>query len=131
MSLSKPLPEDVLAVKEAANWHNKYRQLMLLGKKNQTEFKPEWQVDGHLVAGCESQVWLVYQNNQFYASSDSRIVSGLLYIILIYVNQLVSSEIKSFNLSDYLTEFSLQAQISHSRSNGLQSVLAQINTFIN
>ncbi|WP_017445479.1 SufE family protein [Gayadomonas joobiniege] len=115
-------------IKTAKSWQNKYRFLMLLGRLNKDQFSPEWLDPVNIVAGCESQVWLVKQNNQYYATSEARIVSGLLYIILNRLNKLSTLEQKNFDLNACLSEYSLQNHISESRTNGLQALLNQVQS---
>ena len=77
----------------AAGWQQKYRQIMLLGK--QLPAMPDaLKVDDALVKGCESKVWLYIEfdhseNSLVLAGdSDTRIVKGLLALILALYNGL-------------------------------------------
>ncbi|MDT0131165.1 cysteine desulfurase sulfur acceptor subunit CsdE, partial [Acinetobacter baumannii] len=63
-------------------WEDKYRQLILLGKKLPT-LTDERKAQAHEIAGCENRVWLGYEEDaegrlHFFGDSEGRIVRGLL-----------------------------------------------------
>ena len=71
-------------------WEDKYRQLILLGKKLPT-LTDERKAQAHEIAGCENRVWLGYEEDaegrlHFFGDSEGRIVRGLLAVLLTAVD---------------------------------------------
>ncbi|EWH12290.1 selenocysteine lyase [Catenovulum agarivorans DS-2] len=100
---------------------------MKLGTTDNLPFDEQDKQDHNLVAGCESSVWLTVKPPHLIANiratSDSKIVRGLLVIILYELNQI---GIDQFNLSDCLSKYKLANHLSESRTNGLSQVFQQI-----
>lgn len=116
-------------IKQLTNWQDKYRYLMKLGSQ-QNKTSSTDKIDDNLVQGCESQVWLTARqvNHLYYldACSDSRIVSGLIALLLAALNEKTASQILSFDLNHYFTELGLAQQLSQSRNNGLLHIYEHI-----
>ncbi|GAA0288840.1 cysteine desulfurase sulfur acceptor subunit CsdE [Psychrosphaera haliotis] len=110
-------------------WQNQYRRIMLLGKEL-PEQPVSLKLDDKLVAGCESNVWLNYQwvNGQLKlaASSDSKVVKGLITIILAAYNNKEQNQILDFKIESYLDELGLLQQLSPSRGNGIKAIVNKI-----
>lgn len=122
--------QDVLdKLSNAKGWDSKYREIMLLGK-NLSQFVPELKLDSAKVSGCESTVWLhhAWQEDKLRLamSSDSKIVRGLLAIVLAKLNGTTSAQLSSINLEPYFTELGLEQHLSPSRSNGLKAIVEAI-----
>jgi cysteine desulfuration protein SufE len=87
--------------------------------------------DANRVHGCESQVWLVGSLHdghwQFSASSDARMIRGLVALLLLRVNGLSVADLKQIDLPDWFNQLGLSRQLSPSRSNGLNAVLQRMN----
>ena len=87
-------------------------------------------VDEHRVHGCESLVWLIAEQRgehlHFRASSDARLLRGLLAVLLARVEGLPRAELASVDLVDWFNQLGLQRQLSPSRSNGLNAVLQRM-----
>jgi len=111
------------------SWEEKFRQLMLLGKQL-PPLPTEFQLDDHLVSGCESKVWLVsaWHNETLHlaASSDAKIVKGLVSIVLAAFNNKTAVDINQFDLDMYLKQLNLLNQLSPSRANGMHAIVAKI-----
>ncbi|MER2493938.1 SufE family protein [Catenovulum sediminis] len=107
-------------------WENRYRYLMKVGTPDNLPFDSSYRSERYLVDGCESQVWLYINAGKYYATSDSRIVKGLLCLILTKINELPSDQVAHFELGTFLQEFNLEKHLSESRSNGLHAVISQI-----
>ncbi len=111
------------------NWQEQYRLLMKLGgdsnKTSQTD-----KTEKSLVHGCESQVWLQVNQSgeryQFSAISDSRIVSGLIVLLLEALNDKDKTYIESFDLNNYFEQLGLSQQLSQSRTKGLCHIFEHI-----
>lgn len=126
-------PEYAQQIMNMNNWQDQYRLLMKLGgalnKTSQTD-----KTEKNLVHGCESQVWLqVIQSGeqfQFSAISDSRIVSGLIVLLLEALNDKNKTYICSFDLDSYFEQLGLSQQLSQSRTKGLRHIFEYIKQLI-
>ncbi|MBR9727980.1 SufE family protein [Shewanella intestini] len=135
-ALFTPLPqaitEGVAHIQRASNWQEKYRQIMLLGKQL-PEFPAHLQQDAAQVKGCESNAWLYHQaqDNQHYfiASSDARIVKGLIAIILSETQGKSRVEISQYDLNKHFQQLGLSGQLSPSRTNGITALANAILAF--
>ena len=80
--------------------------------------------------GCESLVWLLAEQHEgrwrFRATSDARLLRGLLAVLLARVEGLSSNELAQLDLNDWFSQLGLQRQLSPSRSNGLHAVLRRM-----
>ena len=120
-------------IETAAGWQQKYRQIMLLGK--QLPVMPEvLKVDDALVKGCESKVWLYIdfdhtENSLVLAGdSDTRIVKGLLALILALYNGLKPEQATQINAYDEFERLGLISHLSPSRGNGIKAMVDKIQT---
>ena len=127
------LPVDAVAALEAfqavGSWEQRARLLMQWGERLPPLADDE-KVDANLVQGCESLVWLVGHLNQghwqFAASSDARMIRGLVALLLARVNGLSADELHAVDLPDWFNQLGLSRQLSPSRSNGLNAVLQRM-----
>ncbi|WP_148709736.1 SufE family protein, partial [Pseudomonas syringae group genomosp. 3] len=60
---------------------------------------------------------------RFRASSDARLIRGLVALLLARVNGLSAQEVQAVDLPDWFNQLGLGRQLSPSRSNGLNAVL--------
>ncbi|WP_426417730.1 SufS family cysteine desulfurase [Aestuariirhabdus sp. LZHN29] len=122
-SLCKPL----LAKRD---WQQRYRQIMVFG--DQLPLLPEsMRTEEALVSGCESPVWLHVKATEsgklwFMADSDSRLLRGLLALLLSLANQRSADELRTFNPMADFYPLGLERHLSPSRSNGLHRIMEQI-----
>lgn len=129
------LPMDAVAALEAfqpvGSWEQRARLLMQWGERLPPLADDE-KVDANLVQGCESLVWLVGHLDQghwqFAASSDARMIRGLVALLLARVNGLSADELQAVDLPDWFNQLGLSRQLSPSRSNGLNAVLQRMRT---
>ncbi|NBA95396.1 SufE family protein [Pseudomonas sp. R5(2019)] len=129
MSLPEHAQTALDSFSQAAGWEQRARLLMQWGERLQpladSEKTPE-----HQVHGCESKVWLVARQEngrwQFNASSDARLIRGLLALLLVRVEGLSSTELGQLDLAEWFTQLGLGRQLSPSRSNGLNAVLQRM-----
>lgn len=103
--------------------------------------------DDTQVPGCESPVWLariayesdshvrLAQNSQCPDSSESlaayspsKIIRGVLAVLLEKANTLTEDERESFDFQRYLKDNKLERHLSQSRSNGIAGVLTRLST---
>ncbi|WP_047049879.1 cysteine desulfurase sulfur acceptor subunit CsdE [Vibrio mexicanus] len=118
-------------MQDLKGWEDRYRQVIQWGKKL-PKMPEEFKSSEVTVAGCESSVWLVSQQQgdvwQFCADSDARIVRGLIALVLAAFNGKTSDEIKAFDIDAYFDQLGLIAHLSPSRGNGLKAIVEQIKS---
>lgn len=129
MSLPVLAAEALTAFQAAGSWEQRARLLMQWGARLPPLSEAQ-QSEQNRVHGCESQVWLVAEpvaeGWQFNATSDARLLRGLLSVLLVRVNGLSGAELAQLDLSDWFNQLGLSRQLSPSRSNGLNAVLQRM-----
>ncbi|EPL10823.1 SufE family protein [Pseudomonas sp. CF161] len=114
---------------QAAGWEQRARLLMQWGDRLPALGDAD-KVEANRVHGCESQVWLLGAVQaghwQFAASSDARLIRGLVALLLARVNGLSTQELQEVDLPDWFNQLGLSRQLSPSRSNGLNAVLQRM-----
>ena len=127
------LPADAQAAldsfEQCSGWEQRARLLMQWGQ-HLPALDEHAKTDANRVHGCESQVWLVGELKdghwQFAASSDARLIRGLVALLLTRVNGLTGEELKHVDLPAWFEQLGLSRQLSPSRSNGLNAVLQRM-----
>lgn len=113
-----------------AGWEQRARLLMQWGERLAPLREAE-RNDNNRVEGCESQVWLVADqctpSLAFRATSDARLLRGLLAVLLVRINGISAAELTELDIAAWFAELGLARQLSPSRSNGLQAVLRQMH----
>ncbi len=130
MSLPPDAANALETFQGAAGWEQRARLLMQWGDRLPT-MSDEDKIDANRVHGCESLMWLVGSLHdghwQFTASSDARLIRGLVALLLARVNGLSADELRQVDLPDWFDQLGLSRQLSPSRSNGLNAVLQRMN----
>lgn len=116
-----------------ADWQNRYRYLISLGNS-----LPPFPIDAkkpeHLVAGCESKVWLLHQydagKHYFLLDSEAKILRGLLMTLWLALDGRTTEVIMQFDLNAYLSALYLSKYLSASRMNGLQKIFQAVQRTI-
>lgn len=127
--------EDIVStMKQFKGWEDRYRQVIQWGKK--LPVMPDaLKSEQVMVAGCESQVWLVSEQDDgmwmFCADSDARIVRGLIALVLAAYNGKTVEQIQAFDIEAYFEQLGLIAHLSPSRGNGLKAIVEQIKNIAN
>lgn len=129
------LPADALAALQAfqavGSWEQRARLLMQWGERLPALAEAD-KVDANLVQGCESLVWLVGRLEdghwQFAASSEARMIRGLVALLLARVNGLSAAQLQAVDLPEWFNQLGLSRQLSPSRSNGLNAVLQRMRS---
>lgn len=108
-----------------SNWESRYRQLLMLAKSLPL-LTEQQKATAHPVKGCENRVWLGAQclvdgQFHFYLDSDSRIVRGLLAVLLTSIEGKTAIQLLSNSPLAILEQLSLSQQLSASRIQGLQA----------
>jgi cysteine desulfuration protein SufE len=119
------------SIRNASVWQQKYREIMLLGK-TLPSLPTALKIDDALVPGCESKVWMyvefdLSENVLVVAGdSDTRIVKGLLALILALYNGLTPEEILQVNAYNEFEKLGLISHLSPSRGNGIKAMVEKI-----
>ncbi len=113
------------------NWQDRYRQIMLLSKQLPPLSEQQRQDDARL-HGCESVVWLhAHHDTQsnslhFALDSDSRVIKGLIVIIMTCLNSQSPTAILNAPVEELFTRLELTNHLSPSRGNGLRAIVQEI-----
>jgi len=115
------------------DWEEKYRYIIELGR-NYDALDETLRTDTLKIDGCASQVWLLpkMKDGKFYfeGASDAIIVSGLVSILsALYNGEEINKAIK-INSMDEFDNLGLGANLSTQRSNGLSSMIKNIQTYL-
>lgn len=129
MTLSAEARTALDSFEHCTSWEQRARLLMQWGQRL-PELSDADKNEANRVHGCESQMWLVGELKdghwQFAASSDARLIRGLVALLLTRVNGLSSEELQQVDLPDWFNQLGLSRQLSTSRSNGLNAVLQRM-----
>ena len=114
---------------DCPGWEQRARLLLQWGERLEPLSAAECN-EANQVQGCESLVWLVADQCTpllaFRATSDARLLRGLLAVLLVRVNGLPAAELATLDLPAWFAELGLGRQLSPSRSNGLNAVLQRM-----
>lgn len=121
------------AFREASGWEQRARLLLQWGDRLEPLDEDE-RNEINAVSGCESRVWLVAEQRSgtwyFRASSEARLLRGLLALLLARVEGLDSGQLATIDLADWFGQLGLSRQLSPSRNNGLNAVLQRMRTLV-
>ena len=110
------------------SWEEKYEYLIGLGAEI-PELDSSLKVDGNLMRGCQSKVWLIskYNNGKlyFYGDSDALITKGLVALVLRLYSNATAGEIINTEL-DVFEKIGLKKHLSMNRANGLNIMIETI-----
>ena len=116
-----------------SDWSAKYKYIIELGTKL-PNLEDSYKTDEFLIKGCQSLVWLYskMENGKvfFYADSNSKIVKGIIALLISVFSGLTINEINNCNLY-FIDEIGLKSFLSPTRSNGIASMIKQIKSFRN
>ncbi len=123
---------DIAQLSQNNNWQDRYRTLMKWSKSIGP--KPQIRTEALLVRGCESSAWLAHREqggrHYFAIDSDSRIVKGLGALLLCQMNGRRSDEISAERIRQTFIDLGMEQQLSVSRSNGFNALLARALEFL-
>lgn len=110
------------------DWEGKYEHLIELGKSIPL-INSELKNEKHLIAGCQSQVWLHHEMKDgklfFYGDSDAAIPKGIIALMIRVLSGHTPTEITEANL-DFINQIGLKDHLSPTRANGLLSMIKQM-----
>lgn len=113
------------------DWEDRYKELIHIGRdlQNYPEDKRE---EKYKVKGCQSQVWLYPEFKDgrvyFYADSDAVLVKGIVGLLVSVYSDATPDEIL-MTKPDFLKEVGITEHLSMNRSNGLASMMKQIQMY--
>ncbi len=117
--------------KKISDWEDRYKELIELGKEL-APMPAVGQQEKFKVKGCQSQVWLYPEFNNgrvfFYADSDALLVKGIVAMLVFVYSDSLPSEITQ-EKADFLKELGITEHLSMNRTNGLASMLKQIQMY--
>ena len=114
-----------------SDWEQKYEYIIDLGKelKGLPEEKKKEDI---LIKGCQSQVWLDAELRGgkifFLADSDGILPKGIISLLVGVYSGHTAEEILEADF-DFISKIGLQEFLSHSRANGLASMIKQIKFY--
>lgn len=114
-----------------SDWEDKYRELIKVGK-NLSGIDEKNQVSKYEIKGCQSKVWLkpnlVGGRVIFQADSDAILVKGIIGLLLEVYSDSTPEEILA-HPPQFLTNIGITDHLSLNRTNGLRSMVKQIQTY--
>ena len=114
------------------DWMDKYSYLIELGKEL-PPIEEKHKDPQHLISGCQSRVWLhadLKDDGKIYftADSDAVITKGIVSLLIKAFSGHTPDEILNANM-DFLEQIGLKEHLSPTRSNGLVSMIKQIQLY--
>jgi len=111
------------------SWDKQYRLIIQLGKQLPALDDSE-KIEINQVKGCESLAWCVVEKKgeqfHFKMDSDTRVVKGLMMILLIVFGDKNAQQIQSLDINAIFEELGLLNHLSPSRANGLLAIVEKI-----
>ncbi len=115
------------------DWEEKYRYVIELGRDYEA-LDEKLRTDALKIDGCASQVWLLPHVQEgkfrFDGASDAIIVSGLVSILSVLYNGNTVEKAKEINALKEFNDLGLGANLSTQRSNGLNSMIKSILSYL-
>jgi cysteine desulfuration protein SufE len=113
------------------DWPERYKYIIKLGQKLEP-LDEEYKVEENLVRGCQSQVWLVTEQDDdkiiFKADSDAAITKGLVAMLVNFYSGENPETILETD-PEFIEEIGMQQHLSPTRSNGLASMVKQMKIY--
>lgn len=113
------------------SWDKQYRLIIQLGKKL-PGLEASEKVTQHQVQGCESLAWCVVEQIEttlhFKLDSDTRVVKGLMMILLIIFQDKTAQQIAEIDVEALFSQLGLLNHLSPSRASGLLAIVDKIKT---
>jgi cysteine desulfuration protein SufE len=114
-----------------SDWEDRYKELIHLGRELSV-YPEEQRQDKYKVKGCQSQVWLYPEFKDgrvyFYGDSDALLVKGIVGLLVSVYSDATPDEILSTK-PDFLKEVGITEHLSMNRSNGLASMMKQMQMY--
>ncbi|MGM0587891.1 MAG: SufE family protein [Bacteroidota bacterium] len=115
-----------------SDWTERYKYIIKLGDKLDP-LDEKHKIEENLVRGCQSQVWLVADQNDdgtitFKADSDAAIVKGLVSLMVRLYSGQKPDTILNTN-PEFIGRIGMEKHLSPTRSNGLASMVKQMKIY--
>lgn len=105
--------------------------IMELGQKLPEMDKSD-HVEGNLIKGCQSKVWLISKNEgstvRYNADSNTEITKGLISLLIRVLDGQEANDIVNADLY-FIEKIGMQQVIGSQRSNGLASMIKQMKLY--
>ena len=113
------------------DWEDRYKELINLGKGLEA-YPEDKREEKFKIKGCQSQVWLYPEFKDgriyFHADSDALLVKGIIGLLVNVYSNATPDEILNTK-ADFLKEVGITEHLSMNRSNGLASMMKQIQMY--
>lgn len=113
------------------DWEDRYKELIQLGRSLEPMSEEE-HIERYKIKGCQSQVWLIpdFKDGKvfFRADSDAVLVKGIIALLVNVYSGATPDEILT-NKPDFLKEVGITEHLSMNRTNGLASMMKQIQMY--
>ena len=131
MTINEQQDEIIADFELFGDWMDKYEYIIQLGKELPL-IDDRYKVDGNLIRGCQSRVWLHadFRDGRLYftADSDAVITKGLVSLVIKVLSGHTPKEIAEADIY-FIDTIGLRSHLSPTRSNGLLSMLKQIKIY--
>ena len=121
--------ELLILLKSNNSWEKKYKSLLQLGKLVES-IPLEKKNDENLISGCENNVWLSItlddEKLNIYLYSESRLINGIIYLLLDFIQNQSLDFLKKSDLSNILKAYDLPSTLSATKMSGIESILKSI-----
>ncbi|HEY0210437.1 cysteine desulfuration protein SufE [Acerihabitans sp.] len=112
------------------NWEEKYMYIIELGAQLPA-LPDEARSAENLIAGCQSQVWIVMTTDsegtvRLSGDSDAAIVKGLIAMVFILYQGLTARQIVALDVRPFFNELALGQHLTPSRSQGVEAMVRGI-----
>ncbi len=113
------------------DWEDRYKELIHLGREL-APYPEDKRDEKYKVKGCQSQVWLYPEFKEgkvfFHADSDAVLVKGIVGLLTSVYSDASPDDILATK-PDFLKEVGITEHLSMNRSNGLASMMKQIQMY--
>ena len=113
------------------DWMDRYQYLVDLGGELEG-LSVEEKNDDTLIKGCQSQVWLVCDEQEgrlyFRGESDAIIVKGIVALLINMMSGCTAEEVVKYDFG-FLDKIGLKEHLSPTRSNGLVSMVEKMKAY--
>lgn len=131
MTIEDKIDQLEASFNQYSDWEDRYKELIKIGK-NLDDISDELKVEKFIIKGCQSQVWLVPELKDgqvnFIASSDAILVKGIIGILVNIYSGSKPEEIMEHK-GDFLKKIGITEHLSMNRTNGLASMVKQIQMY--
>lgn len=118
------------SLKEVSDWNSKHR-LLLLHSKHLSKLQENDLVSEYQVIGCEAEVWLAIRSGKLSAYSNSKVIRGILAVLIDKIHSLTRQEINSLDINAYFEDLGLSHYFSQGRRDGIQQIIKRIQSLYN